>query len=67
MAHPETAFTVAQAVLNQRTRDTAYSDLSDWLHYTRHVIYAQQPPPRRPITYPRMARPDNCRNLRLYS
>jgi len=64
---PDKAFTVAGAVLAQRTSDHAYRDLSDWVQYTKNALYAQAPPPRRPITYPRMARPDNHHHPRRYS
>ena len=64
---PDKAFTIAEAVLAQRTTDSAYRDLSDWVQYTKNALYAQAPPPRRPITYPRMARPDNHHHPRRYS
>jgi hypothetical protein len=64
---PDKAFTIAGAVLAQRTTDTAYRDLSDWVQYTRTALYAQQPPPRAPLRYVRKGRPDSSGHPRLYS
>jgi len=64
---PDKAFTIAQAVLAQRTTDTAYRDLSDWVQYTTNALYAQQPAPRPPLRYERKGRPSNTSNPRLYS
>jgi DNA polymerase III epsilon subunit-like protein len=62
------AFTVADAVLAQRTTDTAYDELADWVPFTRNALYEQQPRPRKPITYRRLARPQTVHsNPRLYS
>lgn len=61
------AFTLAEAVLAQRTTDTAYRDLSDWLQYTRATLYAQQPPRPAPLQYPRKGRPAHHVHPRKYS
>lgn len=61
------AFRVADAVLAQRTTDTAYDDLADWVLFTQNALYAQQPTPRKTITHPRRARPHGHTNPRLYS
>jgi len=63
----EDAFAVAESVLAERTTDPAYADLSDWVLFTQNALYAQQPAPRKPITYPRRARPEGHANPRLYS
>ena len=64
---PDKAFAVAQAVLAQRTTDTAYDDLDDWMLFTQNALYAQQPRARKPISEPRRARPDGHVHPRLYS
>lgn len=67
LGEAEKAFAVAQAVLDQRTTDTAFDDLDEWVLFTQHALYAQQPAPRTPITFPRRARPQGHTNPRLYS
>ena len=64
---PNAAFAIGQEALDQRTTDTAFEELSDWMLYTRATLYGQQPTARRPITHKRLARPEGHTNPRLYS
>ena len=64
---PDKAFKVAESVLAQRTTDLAYRELSDWVQFTKNAMYAQQPPPRKPLRYARKGRPGGHANPRLYS
>ena len=64
---PDKAFKVAESVLAQRTTDLAYRELADWVQFTKNDMYAQQPPPRKPLRYARKGRPDHTGNPRLYS
>ena len=61
------AFLVAQAVIDQRTTDTAFDDLADWMLHTQHALHAQQPTPKKVATEPRRSRPPGHTNPRLYS
>lgn len=64
---PDAALAAAQTVLADRNTDTAYNDLAEWVAFTRNALYAQTPTPRKPITHPRLARPQGHANPRLYT
>ena len=67
LGEADKAFLVAQAVIDQRTTDTAFDDLADWMLHTQHALHAQQPTPKKVATEPRRSRPPGHTNPRLYN
>jgi hypothetical protein len=62
----DAAFEVAGAVLEHRTTDSAYADLSTWLLWQQQALARRTVRQRAAITHPRIAGPAGRTNANPY-